>query len=126
MNDFPEAPASATVKIKTKLGFEWLFTVRSDSVLEPKTGLFAKIDSLEKEFTERGWTALAQNNGFPKKEKDFISGRTCPKDGGRLFNSVTKTGRKFIKCENNKWDAMQQKAIGCDFVEWSEMTNADM
>lgn len=42
----------------------------------------------------------------------------CPKDGGKLIENFTKSGKKFLKCENNKWDAELKKVVGCDYVDW--------
>jgi len=56
--------------------------------------------------------------GQESKSVVYIEGGVCPKDGGRLIKAVTKAGKEFMKCENNKWDAENQKNIGCDYVNW--------
>jgi ssDNA-binding Zn-finger/Zn-ribbon topoisomerase 1 len=49
---------------------------------------------------------------------EYVNGRVCPKDKGKLVISKTKTGKTFYKCENAKWDAEAHKSIGCDYVDW--------
>lgn len=57
--DLPEAPASATVKIKTPLGFNWLFTVREKDV----ASLIHKMKFMEEAFNQANWSP---ENGFTK------------------------------------------------------------
>lgn len=116
-NTLPEAPASATVKIKSKNGFEYLFTLRESS----GTALLGKLELLETDLTNRGYTALSQGNGFGRskeaKPKSYVEGRVCPLDGGRLIQP--EPGSKMpIKCENNKWNPTTKQAYGCKYVEW--------
>lgn len=117
MADFTEAPASNTFKVKSPAGFEHMFTMRDESVKE----LLIKIDTVEKALAEKGWTPLAQNQ-FGKKERqvDYVEGRQCPKCGNKLVHTVTKAGKKFIKCETNKWDFANKVATGCDWTEWPQ------
>ncbi len=111
---FADAPASATVKIKSKNGFEYLFTLRD----EKASKLMFKIDAMEAKWISLGWTPLAQQarGGFPPKQVDYVPNRTCPTDGARLVSATKRDGTKFIKCENNKFINGQQS--GCKFVEW--------
>src|SRR5258708_37780753 len=113
---FADAPASATVKIKSKNGFEYLFTMRD----EKASNLMFKIDAMEKKWLALEWTPLSQNTrgGFAPKPVDYVPNRTCPQDAARLVYATKKDGSKFIKCENNKWDKMQNRVIGCPFIEW--------
>lgn len=115
MSESTEAPVSATVKVKSPNGFEWLFTMRSDTVSEQTT----KIKTMEEEWLKASWTPLAQNfSKFPpKKEPKFIEGKKCPLDGGRLIEPEPGT-RRPIKCENNKWNFQLKRAEGCTFTEW--------
>ena len=117
-SQLPEAPASATVKIKSKDGFEWLFTMRD----EKASVLMFKMRAMEKNWTENGFTPLAQNNGFKRETnpKEYVEEIVCPICKNRLVRSQTKTGKKLIKCETNKWNTMLQKAEGCPFVEWEK------
>lgn len=117
-NQLPEAPASATVKIKSKDGFEWLFTIRD----EKASVLSFKMKAMEKNWLEQGFTPLAQNarGGFPKKEPEYVPNRTCPNDGAKLVYANKRDGSKYIKCENNKWDKINNRATGCQFVEWPQ------
>ncbi len=58
-------------------------------------------------------------NATPKIE--YVEGKVCPKDGGKLIVNITKSGKKFYKCENAKWDNENKKNIGCDYVDWLNM-----
>lgn len=114
-NQLPEAPASATVKIKSKDGFEWLFTIRDEKASQ----LMFKMKAMEKNWLEGGFTPLAQNS-FGKKPAtpvEYVEGRMCPNDNARLVKATKKDGTKFIRCENNKFINGQQ--TGCKFVEWN-------
>lgn len=51
---------------------------------------------------------------------------TCPKCGNPIISGITKTGRKYRKCSTNKWNAVLKRAEGCEWIEWTPMTNADM
>lgn len=124
-NTFPEAPASNTFKVKSVNGFEHLFTMRDVSVKD----LIVKIETIEKAFLDKGWTPLAQqprSNGFPPKQVDFVEGRVCPTCSEKLVHTQTKEGKKFIKCSTNRWDFATKTAIGCKYIEWPEMTQADL
>lgn len=112
----PEAPTSATVKIKSAAGFEWLFTIRDESA---KTLMF-KMKAMETNWLDNGFTPLVQQTkgGFPPKQIDYVPNRTCPTDGARLVFATKKDGSKYVKCENNKWDKINNRATGCQFVEW--------
>jgi len=116
-NVLPEAPASATVKIKSKDGFEWLFTMRD----EKASTLMFKMKAMEKNWLESGFTPLAQNS-FGKKPSapvEYIEGRTCPTDGGRLIKPAV--GSKApIKCENNKYNFQTKQSYGCQYKEWPQ------
>lgn len=116
INNLNEAPTSATVKVRSKQGFEWLFTMRDDTVND----LVLKIEKMEVEFTKRGWTPLAQNSGFSRQPKqvDYVEGKACPTCEKRLVYGVTKTGKKFIKCETQKWNFATKQPEGCAYISW--------
>lgn len=117
-NNVPEALVSNTFKVKSKNGFEHLFTMRDSSVND----MIQKIETVEKAFLAKGWTPLTQQT-FGKKEKppvEYAEGRVCPNDGGRLIKAVTKTGKKFMKCENQKYDFTTKTTSGCTFTSWEE------
>lgn len=114
-NNLNEAPASATVKIRSKNGFEYLFTLRD----EKASNLMFKIKSMEEKWLGLGWTPLAQNS-FAKKPAapiEYVQGQVCPVDGGRLVKPPT--GSKApIKCENSKWNSQTKQAYGCTYKIW--------
>lgn len=115
MSDFTEAPASNTFKVKSSNGFEHMFTMRDTSVSE----LLKKIDTIEKALLDRGWTPLAQQQGFPKREKPpvkYIEGRRCPVDAGHLVEPTAPN--RPIKCENGSYDFATKTKSGCQYVEW--------
>lgn len=112
----PEAPASATVKVKSKNEFEWMFTMRDESVSE----LMKKIELMEDKWIKAGWTPLPQNYGgkpgYAKKAIEYIEGRKCPICQGRLVKP--QNPRAPIKCENNIYDFKTKTNSGCAFQEW--------
>lgn len=114
----PEAPASATVKIKSKNGFEWLFTIRD----EKASVLSFKMEAMEKKWISQGFTPLAQNaQKGGKIEKEYVLGRVCPLDGGKLVKP--QPGSKApIKCENNRWNSATKQSYGCQYIEWPQPT----
>lgn len=116
---FPEAGAVAYFGYKRTDGFEVSFTLRDKTGAE----LMKRVDGAIAKIKETGGTPLPLKGGFGNKEKkplDFIEGRVCPKDGGRLIKTITKTGKGLVKCENNKYDFATKQAIGCPFTEWEE------
>jgi len=121
-DQLPEAPASVTIKYKSARGFEHLFTLRA------KTGreLIEKMELVEAELVEKGAAPVTYASGkFPPRQVEYVPGRICPNDGAKLIYAKKQDGTKFIKCENNKWDAIQKKTIGCAFVEWPKSNNDD-
>src|SRR5450631_1804472 len=105
--DFQEAPASATVKIKSPNNFEYMFTIRSDKA----STLMFKIHAMETKWMKEGFTPLAQNQGFSKREIkpiEYAEG-TCPVDGARLIKGM---GKIELKCENYKYDMKEKKNVG--------------
>jgi len=110
----PEAPASATVKIKSKDGFEWLFTMRD----EKASTLMFKMKAMEKNWLESGFTPLAQGFGKkPAEPKEYVEGRVCPVDGGKLVKPPVNS-KAPIKCENNKYNFQTKQSYGCQYIEW--------
>lgn len=55
--ELPEAPASASMKVKSPLGYEYIFTMRDESA---KTLLF-KMNAMEVHMNASGFTPVAQN-----------------------------------------------------------------
>jgi predicted nucleic-acid-binding Zn-ribbon protein len=109
-----EAPASATLSVVTPKGFNTLFTLRDTSGKD----LLEKITALENKLEELGYKP--QVKGFVKREKVFVEGKACPKCGGRLEEKISKSGKKFHKCENGRWNFMTKQNEGCDYVDWLE------
>lgn len=72
-NKLNEAPASATVKIKSPKGFEYLFTLREMN----GTTLLSKMETLELTLLEKGYSALSQSfSKYPEKPK--LPEKPCP------------------------------------------------
>lgn len=115
--DLPEAGATAFTDVKTPNGFYWAFTLRSES----GTDLVNKIDKFEKFCKLTHWEPI-DRKAFKKGVSApvvYVEGRKCDKCGSRLVEKVKADGHKYFKCENGKWDAVNKKAIGCDFVDWN-------
>jgi hypothetical protein len=114
VQELNEAPASATLSVITPSGYNTLFTVRDTQVSE----LVKKIETLEGIFERMGYKPQPTRTFGGQKEKDYVQGRVCPKDGGKLVNKVSKTGKKFISCDNGKYNPTTKSTDGCDYVEW--------
>ncbi len=112
----PEAGASVTYSLVTPNGFPVLFTLRENS----GKSLLSKMTALEKNLVEEKFTPQPlRNNGFPKKEVQYVEGKKCPKCGGRLVKKLTKDGKEYHTCENYKYDFTTKTNIGtCSFVDW--------
>lgn len=50
----------------------------------------------------------------------------CPKCGSPLVMSATRFGKKMKKCSTNKWDSVEKKATGCDYIEWISGTTEEL
>jgi hypothetical protein len=114
-NILNEAPASATLSVVTPKGFNTLFTIRDMSVNE----LIKKITIVEEKLDELGYKPQVKQVFGQKKEVEYVEGKVCPKDGGRLIKKLTKDGKPYHKCENGKWNPVSGPS-GCDFVDWLE------
>jgi hypothetical protein len=110
-----EAPASVTYSITSPDGFNALFTVREMSGTE----LLGKMSgTIEKKLLELGYKPQAPKMGYPPKVKDYVEGRVCPVDGGKLVNKVSKAGKKYIQCENGSYNPVTKTTDGCKYTEW--------
>lgn len=110
-----EARAIAFFSYKRTDGYEVSLTLRDDTgkaVLDRIEGAIALVK-------KEGGVPLPkyQSKGFNKPEKEYVEGRTCPIDQGRLVKPPV--GSKApIKCENNKWNPVTKQSEGCLFFEW--------
>lgn len=112
-----EAPTSATYKLTSPKGFGVLFTVRGDDSKE----LLQEMITIESSLVDLGYQVATQSYGRGKpKDIEWVEGRTCPKDGGRIQKITTKGGKVLFQCENRKYDFTTKTTSGCDFVEWQE------
>lgn len=115
---FPEAAAVVNIDYKRTDGFVVKLTLRDatgEHLLTRLEGAIAKIK-------EEGGTPYEKSFGtkFPPKPIEYVEGQRCPLDGGRLVKSTTKAGKKFVKCENNKWNATLRKPEGCSYTQWEQ------
>ncbi len=113
---FSQAPASANTSIRTSEGFVWQFTIRANTGDE----LMQKMKVFHSRCTENNWIPEVRGTA-PKREREYIQGKTCPKCSGRLYIGIKRDGTKFTKCENNRWINGQQS--GCQYVEWPKEYN---
>ena len=103
---------------KLSVSFNAQDVKEADTLYKDAEALFRKMVALKNELG----LVIASKGGFPPKklaEKEW-TGEKCPKDGGRLYKATTATGKKMIKCENSKWNAVTKQNIGCNFIEWIE------
>lgn len=114
MTELPEAPASVTYSVTSKNGFNALVTYRATSFEELLTNM-AKIETL---FDKKEYKPQIKQPYGQKKEVKYVEGETCPKDGGRLVEKLTKTGKKCWECENRKYDFTTKQTTGCTYIKW--------
>lgn len=115
----PEAPVSITFKLLYK-GSEILVTKReiNAKILPFLEDTKLAIDwalSPEGDFQ----IAPPRSFGFPKKEVEYVEGRTCPICGGRVVKNSNPKGPEF-KCENQKWNFTTKMIEGCKWNEWGK------
>lgn len=109
----PEAPVTMFTNYKRTDGFEVSVTLRGEQLAEVATLLDSAIAGIIK----NGGTPVSRQFGkAPPKPVEYVEGRVCSQDGGKLIYATKKDGGKYIKCENNKWVNGQQ--TGCKYVEW--------
>jgi hypothetical protein len=113
MAGYNEAPFSVTYSVKNKDGFPMLISTRASEFEE----LLGNITNIDLFLLNNDYEPDIRRAGFPpKKEKEYVPNRVCPKCGSPLIQSVTKTGKNLIKCSTAKY--FNGVASGCDFVEW--------
>lgn len=55
-------------------------------------------------------------------QKDQTVKENCPKCGQPLGEiTITKSGRKLIRCSAGSWDPNTRATVGCDYVKWLEV-----
>lgn len=112
--DNTEAPVVMFTNYKRTDGFEVSLTLRGDDL----TTVATKLDTAIKAIIVKGGTPVSrQSKGYPPKVVDYVVGRVCPLDGGKLINPPKDSNRP-IKCENNKYDFATKTSSGCKFTEW--------
>jgi len=118
-----EALASSTVTIKSPSGFEILLTCRDFDDKELTRKQLAHLLNLDKALIASGFSPVVR--GFNKQQKpvEYVEGRTCPIDGGRVIKAKKKDGSDFLKCENNKFTNGVQS--GCKWVDWLQKPKYD-
>lgn len=123
-----EAPFSITYKLMYR-EVELLITDRTEQqpLEDGKPWVSNVTRQLGKAMQDIDWAMGTQkftappqrgSGGFPKKEPEYVPNRQCPVCGSRLVYATKKDGSRYMKCENNKWDRNQGRAIGCQFVDW--------
>ena len=116
-NKIGEAPASSTVKIKSKNGFEYLFTLRDMT----GTTLLDKMEKLEIDLLARGYSALSQS--FSKfTEKPKLPEKPCPihptmlkeRDGknGKFWSHSMGTYPNLTWCNGQVKDEIPERQVG--------------
>lgn len=122
-NNLPESPASVNTRLKSPNGFVYQWTMRD----EKNSNLIFKVQEMEKKWLSLGFTPVEQFSGFPKKQArpvEYVEGRMCPQCGSKLVYAVKKDGKKFIKCETNKYNPATRQAEGCSYIDWMDTPKA--
>lgn len=108
-NNSTEAPASVTYDVESKNGFTMLFTVRGTSGLE----LLDVMDSIEAKLIAKEYKPHIKQSWGAKKETEYVDGKVCLEDGGRLKIIHAKDGKTYWGCENSRYDAATKTKSGC-------------
>ena len=109
-----EMPVVMFTNYKRTDGFEVSITLRGQDLKVVATNL----DTAIKAIMEKGGTPVSrQKPAYPPKVVEYVEGRVCPLDGGKLIKPPVGTNRP-IKCENNKYDFATKTESGCTFKEW--------
>jgi hypothetical protein len=110
-----EAKRSATVGITSKRGFEWLFSIRE----ETSEDLLKKMEQAEEYFVKNSYTPTKRGFGAKKDTKPIEYGANpCPICGKRTIIGTTKDGRRFEKCETQKYNFTTKQKSGCEYFKW--------
>ncbi len=116
-NELGEARAIEFTSYTDDRGFERHITIRGMSGTE----VMGKMDLAITYILENGGKPLVKPQGYGKNATkpplEYVEGKLCPNDQGRLIKGQ---GKVKEKCENNKYDPVQKKAIGCTYVVWNE------
>lgn len=122
-----EAPISVNTRVKSPNGFEWQITLRDGATEESFQALMTLIANKELRLLEKKWVPVEPKSfsKFPPKQVEYAEGQ-CPKCQSRLVNGTTTAGKKFVKCETNKWNRSLNKAEGCEWIRWAEMQQSDL
>lgn len=120
MND-SEMPVVMFTNYKRTDGFEVSLTLRGTNVSTVATELNKSIETIK---ANGGTPVSRQSKGYPPKVVDYVVGRVCPLDGGKLINPPVGTNRP-IKCENGKYDFITKTTSGCTFTEWANTANKE-
>lgn len=114
--DNSEAPFVAWTNIE-RGGFTWSVTVRKGMTPHDITALFDLIQKTQEEAVARGYSYKEQRGGYPKKEVQYAD-YPCPICMSKVIAGTTKAGKKYEKCSTQKWDAQQNKPLGCVYIKW--------
>lgn len=111
---YTDAPASVTYSIKTKTGFNCLFSIREESGVD----LLDKMQLVETRFVTDGITPQPEKSYGAKKPVNIVPNRKCPLCGSDLVETTTSAGKRMIKCSTQRYDFATKTVQGCQFTEW--------
>jgi hypothetical protein len=118
MTDFPEAGAVVNVDYKRTDGFVVKLTLRDATGAEVLKRLEGAIAVIKKD----GGVPYERSYGKQPVAKEYIEGRVCPVDGGKLVKPSKPN--QPIKCDNGRYDFPTKTTIGCQYIEWSNQNQA--
>lgn len=112
----PEAPASATVKIKSPNGFEYLFTMRD----EKASTLMFKMKAMEDKWKGLGYEPLAQNTSFKRETPT----KRCTIHNVDMREKTSKTtGKKYFSHWQGTYPNLGDQCFGEGFQGQKKVTN---
>lgn len=119
MTSFNEAPASATVKVLTPEGFEWMFTMRD----ERPASLIDKIKRFEAAAQQAGWQPAAGS----RQPQVQPQPKPQPKEGGKfvienlIYSGKTKDGKSDVwKAKSAKEDGFWDHGVAMYPEAWGD------
>lgn len=114
--NLPEAPASATVKVRSPLGFDWLVTTRSLSMSD----VMGRMEFIEDWLLNHNWqpatNAYKPGAASPAPTANGsggVAGQTCPHHGNQLKQSKHNDNQWY--CPKMVAEQASGKKIYCDY-----------
>lgn len=112
--ELPEAPASASMKVKSPNGAEYIFTMRD----EKASVLLFKMAAMEDNFLKKGFTFISQDRGSGRS--GGIQAKSAAQATCQHLNKTAKKSSGHNKPENA--GKIYESCLDCDkWLGWKEV-----